>query len=301
MQYAQEQLARGEDPTNEIIFPGVLSWEEYQHRRKTWDVQRQCVGLDAEFYEGPAQYLYPKAVLDACIALALKRETSLRLRWMGIDPAEGGDRSAWVVGDRLGILDLVSELTPNTNSVYFRTMQLMEKWKIPPENVLMDRSPTRAHANRLASVGFPIRTLAFGERVAPPIRSGITTIGERRNVHEDQTLYRNRRIQMYWEASQVLDPETNADGFAMPEQFARMAVAGRKSLYDQLRVIRKEYDRDGRPYLPPKNRQPGQPEGGRRIKSLVDLIGHSPDEADALVLMIHAMLHQSKPVRVGAL
>jgi len=34
--------------------------------------------------------------------------------------------------------------------------------------------------------------------------------------------------------------------------------------------------------------------------TLVDLIGHSPDEADAVVLACHGMLHAQSRPRVGA-
>jgi len=51
-------------------------------------------------------------------------------------------------------------------------------------------------------------------------------------------------------------------------------------------------------YLPPKNR-PATAQG-KNVVSLVDLIGHSPDEADALVLMLHALLGKGYRPEAGA-
>jgi hypothetical protein len=48
------------------------------------------------------------------------------------------------------------------------------------------------------------------------------------------------------------------------------------------------YDEEGRMMLLPKSRKPG---GNATQKTLTELIGHSPDEADALALAVHAMLH----------
>lgn len=63
-------------------------------------------------------------------------------------------------------------------------------------------------------------------------------------------------------------------------------------------------DTDGRYILPPKSHkgaQPGQVVPGQsRMRTLIEMIGHSPDEADSFVLMIHGLLHKTKTVTLGA-
>ena len=51
-----------------------------------------------------------------------------------------------MVIDPYGVLDLVSEKTPNTTSVFYRTLDLMNRWNIPAElelEVVMDRLSAR--------------------------------------------------------------------------------------------------------------------------------------------------------------
>jgi hypothetical protein len=83
----------------------------------------------------------------------------------------------------------------------------------------------------------------------------------------------------------------NPDGFAIPEHLLE--------LRHQLAVIPKLYDEEGKLYLPPKDRKFGdQPNLNK--KTLVELMGRSPDEADSLVLAVHGMLHEPRPMMAGA-
>ena len=52
VRFAVSQIGEGDTPSGEMLVPGVLSYGDYKKRRETWDEIRQCVGLDAEFYEG---------------------------------------------------------------------------------------------------------------------------------------------------------------------------------------------------------------------------------------------------------
>jgi len=308
---ALQQQEDGQEPSREEVLPGVLTWDEYLHRRKTWDPIRQAVGLDAHWYVGAELKLFPRVLMLDVVARSSTRPPVGGRRWMGVDPAEGGDRSAWVVVDSFGVLEMVSEQTPNTNSVFYRTIELMRRWHIDAADVCMDRGSGKQHADRLAEAGFPVRTVAFGEAVVLPIRSGMRTTEERVEAREDQTIYRNRRTEMYWEAAELLTavgsyvrgqwvPPSGREGsgFSIPPAIAEWRTEGRKSLRQQLEVIPREYDRDGRPFLRPKNSDPGSAESGRRRKSLSELTGHSPDEADAFVLALFAM--RSEPLVVTA-
>jgi len=60
----------------------------------------------------------------------------------------------------------------------------------------------------------------------------------------------------------------------------------------------KLWDKEGRRRMRAKNRV-GKEGEERGEKTLVELIGHSPDEADAVVLACHAMLHRAPVSRAG--
>ena len=68
----------------------------------------------------------------------------------------------------------------------------------------------------------------------------------------------------------------------------------------QLSPIRLRYDEEGRMKLPPKNRR-GKDDGDDKEDCLMDLIGCSPDEADALVLAYYGMKKQMSKPRVGVM
>src|SRR5262245_41896918 len=109
--------------------PGVLSWDEYQRRRATWDAVRQAIGLDAEFYEGPQLLLFPPDWLAHSARVAEElRHQSRTAKAIGVDPAEGGDHSSWAVVDEYGLIELVSIQTPDTSIVPGRTLALMNEY-----------------------------------------------------------------------------------------------------------------------------------------------------------------------------
>src|SRR5215204_6203156 len=89
---ALAQRADGLTPNGQNIVPGALSWRDYLKRRATWDEIRQCIGLDAEFYEGKEVLLFPPLWLNRAEEAARKLRGQTRSpSAMGVDPAEGGD------------------------------------------------------------------------------------------------------------------------------------------------------------------------------------------------------------------
>ena len=130
-----------------------------------------------------------------------------------------------------------------------------------------------------------MQTVAFGEAVSPMPRRGTAGFQERTDQREQRTAYFNRRAEMYGNLRELLDPALG-QGFAIPADYT--------DLRGQLAPIPLTYDDEGRLKLLPKHRR--EPAvGGAGAKSLTELIGHSPDEADALVLAIHGM--RGKAVR----
>jgi hypothetical protein len=277
-------------------FPGVLTYSEYLWRRRNWDKVRQCIGLDAQFYEGAENLLHPPDWLNRAEQLArdLGRDGKGSGHWgyerisLGVDPAEGGDKSAFCVGDRLGIIDLQSISTPMTTDVSDYALYLMKRYKIKPEDVCFDSGGGgKQHADILRKYGYNVRTVGFGEGVTLDVKHGVYSTSDRRENREERQEYVNRRAQMGGEFRELLDP-VREDGFAIPANLRGKEDDSETNLRDQLAPIPLMY-KEGRLALPPKHK----PNPNYTGVTLVGLIGHSPDEYDALLLQTHALLHKS--------
>lgn len=287
---ALAQRDRGMTPTGEEVLPGVLSWEEYQERRATWDAVRQCVGLDAQFWEGADLLLFPPEWLANCKRLGATLPLNRKAKALGCDPGEGAANTAWCVGDESGVIDLISKKTPDTNEIPYETIKIGQRYGIPSDMWVLDRGGGgKQHADRIRALGHKgVRTIAFGEAISLDPRRGMNPLYARKDVKEERYAYFNRRAQMYGDLSEVCSPSSEGGGFAIPERFT--------ALFDQLAPIPKIYDKEGRMRMLPKN----NPDNEEDERTLVKIIGHSPDEADALVLMLHACLHRGVRVIAGA-
>jgi len=271
------QVKNGKEPTNEMIIPGVKPYSLYLKHRQVWDKVKQCVGLDAEFYEGAENLLFPPEWLNAAEQLAEKLNPNRKADTLGIDPAEGGDNTVWVLIDGLGVIDVISEKTPDTSVITSKTIALIRKHKLPADRVLLDRGGGgKEHADRLRLSGYEVRTVAFGTPLTPAKKRGTKTFDTRIEEDEERYVYKNRRAQMYGMASQLLDPAEKGQ-LAIPAKFTE--------LRRQLAPLPRLYDEEGRMYLPPKRKK--DPNKESNIQTIVDMIGCSPDEADALVLAVY--------------
>jgi hypothetical protein len=274
---ALEEIARGLPPSGEVVTPGVLTYPEYLSRRKNWDAVRQMIGLDAEFYEGGELLCFPPDWID----LAEKFHNTLRGRTrqaksIGIDPGEGGADTSFSAVDELGIIAWQSIKTPDTDVIPRETIVFGQRMNVPPNRWIFDRGGGgKQHADRLRARGFPVQTVAFGEPVTPARKRGMKTI--KKLVQEDEERYVcvNRRADMYMRLRMRLDP-TRPPGFGIPPEYTE--------LRRQLAPIPLLYDGEGRIYLPPKTKKPNS-----TVKSLTEMIGRSPDDADALVLAVYGM------------
>lgn len=287
---ALAQQAEGLTPTGETILPGVLPWADYQKRRATWDRVRQCVGLDAEFWEGADSLLFPPEWLNRAETLAGRLAGQRRTaRAIGVDPAEGGDSTTMAAVDDLGLIELASKKTPDTSVITGEIRAFMRAHNVPAEKVFIDRGGGgKQHADRLREQGYAVQTVAFGEAVTPEIRRGHTPLSDRREAREERTVYKNRRAELYGTLRELLDPGLNPKGFAIPAAYSE--------LRRQLSPIPLTYDDEGRLVLLPKNRKsPGSTE-----KTLTELLGCSPDEADAVALACYGLRQRVTKVRAGA-
>jgi len=287
---ATAQQQAGNPVTGEMLIPGVMDHDTYTKRRSTWDSIRQCIGLDAEFYEGAEVLLYPPEWLNRAEALAasLEGHTRRAALTIGVDPAEGGDNTCWAVVDELGLIDLISKKTPDTTVITGDTIALMQQYGVTATNVLLDAGGGgKQHADRLRSQGYPVRTVAFGESATPVPARRLKTMGERAIDREERYVYKNRRAEMYGILRELLDPAVEP-GFALPAQYT--------ALRHQLSPIPLVYDGEGRLELPPKTK----PNPTSTKVTLTELIGHSPDEADALALAVYGMRSKAAQAVAGA-
>jgi|SRR6185312_2128698 len=279
----------GKRPSNKMIVPGVLSWYDYQKRRSTWDLIRQCIGLDAEFYEGAELKMFPGLWLNRAATLARRlhlENRSRRAKALGIDPGEGQEDSSFAVIDELGLIEMVSAKTPDTTAIPTICLDLMRRYKLQPEQVCLDRGGGgKQHADYLRRIGYKVRTVAFGEPILVPIKYGETQVKERIVNREERYSFKNRRAEMYGNLRVLLDPVNK--GFAIPAQYT--------TLREELTAFPLSYDEEGRLFLPPKNKK----DPNSKTKTLIEIIGHSPNEADALVVAVHCMLTKPLMARAG--
>jgi hypothetical protein len=117
----------------------------------------------------------------------------------------------------------------------------------------------------------------------------LRTVRDRKDDVEERFAFKNRRAEMYWLVRELLDPSLNARGFGIPREMSE--------LRRQLSVMPLKYDEEGRIYLPPKNRR----NENQREPALCDILGCSPDEADALVVAVFCMMVKSQRPVAGAI
>jgi len=294
VKYAQvEERVKGKI-TGKMLIPGVLPYYDYKKRLDTWDEIRISIGIDAQFYKGSQLLLFPPTWIDRAHARHREVQAMTRgrrtARAMGIDPGEGAAETAWCVVDEYGILEMLAIQTPDTSEISKQTLALMRKWNLPPEAVMFDRGGGgKQISDVMRSQGFYVRTVGFGEPVAPQPKRGMTSLEHQVENSEDRYAYLNRRAEMYGRLSLLLDPsiEHRYQGFAIPDT--------QSELRRQMAPIPKKYDKEGRLYLPPKNKK----DPNSKEKTLIDIIGQSPDRADALVIALYCRDFATKRVSAG--
>jgi hypothetical protein len=283
------EKAAGLDPTHEALVPGVLSYREYCLRRATWDPIMQCVGLDGQFYKGAAVLMFPSLWLNLSATRAGELKGKKRVaKALGVDPAEGGDDTSFCVIDELGIIKLESEKTPDTTVVTGKTIAYIKEFNLEPEQVIFDRGGGgRQHADRLRKQGYDVQDVGFG--TSPSMEpSPYTKMWDSKvDEHRDRYVYKNRRAQLYHNLRALIDPAVTDPIFAIPAEL--------RELRRQLAPIPLQYDEEGRIWLPPKHKK----DKNDKRQTLEELIGRSPDDADALVLAVFGMQGEFEAVDVS--
>jgi hypothetical protein len=307
-----EQQRRGLTPTNDVIVPGVLTWEEYQRRRITWDPIRQCIGLDAQFYEGAEVLMYPPLWLNRAEYIAQVLEgRSRQARGIGIDTGEGTSDTAMSCVDEFGLIELLSHKSKDTSGVCGESIAFIMKHRVPAGSVYIDRGGGGIWlAGQLRTKGFNVETIGFGDGLNLEPKRGLRLLEEKKEIREERYAYYNRRSEMYGLVRLLLDPANEVNpytdagykitGWGLPARYTR--------LRHELAPIPLTYDNEGRLKLLPKHKvskigeDPATAYRNSQMKdSLVGLIGWSPDQADSLALAVYAMFHKVKRVVAGAI
>ncbi len=298
VRFAQAQISKGLTPTDEELVPGVLTWSQYCQRRATWDPIRQAIGLDAMFYEGADALLYPPEWLNRAERFhqdLVQRRAPRIARAIGIDTGEGIADTAWAVVDDYGLIELISKKTPDTSVIIGETMALMRRYGVSANNICFDRGGGgKQHADLMRRRGYDVRTVFFGESVQADVKRyqvQYVPFANRLNQREERTVYKNRRAEMYWRLREMLDPEGDPIG-SSKQTFALPIIP---ELRCELAPLPMRRDEEGRFYLPSKSKRD---EKDTR-QTLIDIVGHSPDKADALVVAIYAMSHKFVKAQAG--
>lgn len=276
---------RGYDPTDEVVIPGVKKYSKYIQQRAELDPMDAAVILDATFYAGKEVKLFYKKILQEAVRRNRELKQRKKALSLGCDPGEGGDNTCICVGDFDGLINMHSEKTPDTSDIADIIITMGNRYSVPSDKWLIDRGGGgKQISDALRKRGYYCRTIGFGES-ATRINMGRLSFPTRVNQHEDKTYYKNRRTQMYFEAREML---TREQGYGIPEVYTE--------LIRQLSLIPKLRGSEGEMAIPPKNKRNEKD----KSRTLIDIIGNSPDESDAFVLMIHGLLHDDY-VKAGVL
>lgn len=297
VRYAREEKAAGRKPTGRMLIPGVLGWEEYLYRLATWDPIRQSIGLFAQFYAGAELYLFPQAWLDSAEQLHHTLKVGVRrAKGVGVDPAQGGDRTAMTACDEMGVFRMVSLKTPDTSKIIPLVTDFVRDVGANWRDVTFDAGGGgKQIGDQLRANGKNVRIISFADSIQPDIKKGMQLFSKRKDAVEDRKTFANRRAQLYGTLAEMINPNS-------PKRFALLpsnSCEAAERLRHQLSLIPKMYDQEDKLMLPPKNRKAGAKANTGTIRPLVELIGYSPDEADATVMAIDGMLLRLARPRVG--
>lgn len=300
----KRRIEMGLPVREDILIPGILSYEEYLKRLATWDPIRQCIGLHGMFYEGREVKLYPPDWIDRAEKIAESLPKDRAGKAMGIDAAEGGDNSVWCIVDELGLIYMEARKTNDTNDIPGITIALGRRFNVPADRWLFDRGGGgKQHADRLRGMGYECASIGFGEQIIDPQAWKRTADylpkKEVRENTEERYIYKNRRAELYGTLRLALDPSVLVNGFGLPKDMIRTKrIDGGPSLREQLEILPLWYDKEGRLYLPPKRKDSHKGSTDKDVLPTITemLDGHSPDEADALVLACYGMTFKNPPV-----
>jgi len=294
---ARIQLAKGLEPTGEVIIPGVKPWNEYVKNRELWDPIQQQVSLDAEFPEDEHVKMFPPEWIDRAEELAKQGGYGTQAESAGVDSAQGGDNSSFAAANRKALLALDGLKTPDTTHIVDRTVELLRRYPLlRPERIYFDQGGGGyQHACVLRQHGYDVRTVYFGAAATPEPEPGVVTLDERISHGERRSAYKNKRSELYGIFRKYLNPAEGYN-FALPgEVLNRPRADGGPSLREQMQAVPLDYNEEGQICIRPKTRRD---EKDKR-ETLTELVGCSPDELDAVALAVYGLESEDRWSTVG--
>jgi len=296
---ALAELRAGKQPSGDILVPGVKTYAEYIKDRATLSPAEQSVILDASFWEGADQLIFPSEWLDACAHFAEQLDPGRPGAALGIDPGEGSANTTSTVVDRQGIIDMRSRRTPDTSVIADEAIAMYHEYGIPPGKIGIDRGGGgKQIADEIRRRGYKVQTIGFGEGILHDLRRGTSRrqYDEQVDTREERYAYKNRRAEMFCGELRNLI-RSGLFGLPLRHKHPRTQEA-LAELHRQLSLMPLLFDQEGRMVMLPKNPRPNSTNPNEL--TLIKLLGHSPDEADSLAVAVHTMLHVPATARAGA-
>lgn len=274
-----------------VPIPGIMSYANYVSHIQEWDEYNITTRLRGRLPDSDEGWVVvPRPWLDGCREVWPQIDEEVRGRlpkWLGVDASHGrGDLACWAVVDRLGLVDLRTMSPdeakdkygqPDTVKMLERTRDLMTAYGIPGGRVIVDAGGggQDAIADPLRREGVVVRLVDFG--AAPSTKRA-------------RKQYKNRRAELYgtlaeacnptkWRQTELETPKCWERCFSIPPGDQYDALA------EELPMIPKRYDREGKMHLPPKDKR----DPNSKEQSLREILGHSPDRSDAVALAVWGM------------
>jgi hypothetical protein len=298
VKYQMRRIEKGLEPDDTVLIPGLLTYDKYILRRNTWDVIRQTVGLDAEFYEGGEVKMYP---LDHRVRSYENYKNLSKTREaiaLGVDVGAGGDDSSWWAVDNKGVVEYKTLKTPDTTRIVDITIGFIKRHDLNPKKVLFDRGGGgKQIADQLKQLGYKVQSVSFGESPSKPNRvKRRRSRKERTEELERKTVFKNRRAEMYYELRLRIDP-TSTYGqrygiFALPPS--------EKLLREEMEAVPLMYDNEEVIWLPPKRKKTKKSRKAE-VETMEQLLGRSPDRLDGLVLAVFALSGKKGGSKIGVI
>lgn len=311
--YGLEEEKRGLKPSGKIFIPGIKTFDKFKEDQILLDEMMVNVVLWAKYYKGKELKLYPNEWIDRAKELFyVHNRRKRRAKAIGIDPGEGVSKTSLCAVDEYGILEIVSVLTPDTSVIDNMIIDFGRKHNVPSHMWGTDRGGGgKQIADRLRRAGYNIRTIAFGQSIQedPKRGSGQTPYGKKIENVELKYAFTTFRAMLYGTFAELLDPSgkptveelkqyeilrvTPQMGFSIPPTY--------HTLFQEMRAIPKIRDDNGRLWIPPKGNKDlpdWVPQKSR--KTLIQLVGHSPDELDSVVVAVYVMNNSNVKRKAGA-
>jgi hypothetical protein len=290
--------AEGKPVPKKPTIPGILSYEQYVERDATLAPSDKRPRLHGLFNDETTCKIFPASWLDLAqkIYRHLKagepdRKESLRrwLHWwgypfgLGVDCAMGGaDLSAWAVFGRFGVVHVEVADTPNTRKIMGNTIRLMRRFKIRSQYVAFDRAIGKGIADEMREKGRDVNDVGFGEAAYEKGKYA----NMRAELHAELAKAMQRMVddnsQPTMKTKRLLETPRNKWRKKWRLSWPSVALPENADLRQELFVLPSGVDSKGRLRLPPK--EPTSRSRGNSEVTVKEMLGRSPDRADAVVL-----------------